>query len=277
MIPNPAVDVPVQGEGIIVIPARYASSRYPGKPLALLRGATGIAQPLIARSIAAARSARLPLPLHIATDDDRIAAAVQALGEQPVLTPASCLNGTERVAAAIEALAISPSYAINFQGDALLTPPQFVAALADWMERHPDCAVATVAVPCSASVYAHLVIDQAAGRSGGTTVVVDSKGRALYFSKRVLPFMGGPPLEGAIPVLLHLGLYAYRPEALQRYRALPPSPAELAEGLEQLRFLHHGIPIDVVVLDAPDWDPIELNNPSDLAPIEAILAARGLA
>lgn len=263
--------------GVIVIPARYASGRYPGKPLAPVRGATGVAQPLIARTIAAAHAARRNLPLHVATDDARIADAVQALGEAPVMTPESCANGTERVAAAIDALGIAPDYVINFQGDALLTPPDFVAALADRMEQHPECAVATVAMRCSATVYTHLLADQAAGRSGGTTAITDAAGRALYFSKRVLPFLGAPPKDADNPVLLHLGLYAYRPEALHRYRALPPSPAELAEGLEQLRFLHHGIPIDVIVLDAPGWDPIELNNPTDLAPIEATLAARGIA
>lgn len=263
--------------GVIVIPARFASSRYPGKPLAPVRGATGVARPLIARTIEAAHAARRDLPLHVATDDERIAAAVRAQGEAPVMTPADCANGTERVAAAIEALSIAPDYVINFQGDALLTPPAFVSALAAWMEQHPDCAVATVAMHCSATAYTHLLADQAAGRSGGTTVVTDAAGRALYFSKRVLPFLAEPPQDAANPVLLHLGLYAYRPEALHRYRALPPSPAERAEGLEQLRFLHHGIPIDVIALDAPGWDPIELNNPTDLAPIEATLAARGIA
>ncbi len=263
--------------GVIVIPARYASSRYPGKPLAPVKGATGEQQPLIARAIAAARRTALDLPLYVATDDARIASAVEALGESAVLTPESCANGTERVAAALEALDIAPEYAINFQGDALLTPPDFVAALAAWMEAHPACAVATVAMRCSASVYTHLLADQAAGRSGGTTAVTDAAARALYFSKRVLPFLAAPPEDRDNPVLLHLGLYAYRPEALHRYRALPPSPAELAEGLEQLRFLHHGIPIDVITLESPGWDPIELNNPTDLGPIEATLAARGIA
>lgn len=263
--------------GVIVIPARYASSRFPGKPLAPVRGATGVARPLIARSIAAAHAARGDLPLHVATDDARIAEAVQALGETPVMTPESCANGTERVAAAMEALAIEPDYAINFQGDALLTPPAFVAALADWMEAHPACSVATVAMRCSPGVYDHLIADQAAGRSGGTTVITNAAGQALYFSKRVLPFLPEGPRQDALPVLLHLGLYAYRPEALRQYRALPPSPAELYEGLEQLRFLHHGIPIDVITLDPPGWDPIELNNPTDLTPIEATLAARDIA
>jgi 3-deoxy-manno-octulosonate cytidylyltransferase (CMP-KDO synthetase) len=263
--------------GVIIIPARYASSRYPGKPLARVVGATGEARTLIARTIAAAQQARGDLPLHVATDDDRIADAVRALGEAPVMTPESCANGTERVAAAIAALDIEPAYAINFQGDALLTPPAFVAALAAWMENHPECAVATVAMHCSPSVYAHLLQDQAAGRSGGTTVVTDASGRALYFSKRVLPFLNEPPQDSTNPVLLHLGLYAYRPEALRRYLALPPSPFEVAEGLEQLRFLHYGIPIDVIALDPPGWDPIELNNPTDLASIEATLAARGIA
>lgn len=262
--------------GVIIIPARYASSRYPGKPLVDIRGASGQRRPLIARSIAAARSAGLPLPLHVATDDARIADLVESLGEHAILTPETCTNGTERVGAALAGFDPQPIYAINFQGDALLTPPTALTALAQWMETHPESQVATVAVRCSNTVYEHLLRDQLAGRSGGTTAVTDINGRALYFSKRVLPFLAKPPAEADNPVLMHLGLYAYRPDALALYRAFPPAPSEIAEGLEQLRFLHHGIPIDVVVTDPPAWDPIELNNPSDLAPIEAILAARGV-
>jgi 3-deoxy-manno-octulosonate cytidylyltransferase (CMP-KDO synthetase) len=193
------------------------------------------------------------------------------------MTPEACANGTERVAAALPGLAADIDIVVNFQGDALLTPPLLVDALIAHMLADPACQVATVAVRCSASAYAHLIADQAAGRSGGTTVVVNGQGEALYFSKRVIPhILPGSAAEARPPVLMHLGLYAYRRDALLRYAAMPSTQIEELEGLEQLRFLHAGIPVAVVQCDPPSWDAIELNNPSDLAPIEAILASRNI-
>ena len=261
----------------IVIPARYASSRYPGKPLAFLTGATGVAKPLVQRSIEAARSVSAVDHLFVATDDDRIAHVARECGADVAMTPSECLNGTARVAAAMASLPDAVDIIVNFQGDALLTPPDLVAALIAHMRSDPACEVATVAVRCSPSAYAHLVADQAQGRVGGTTVVCDAGSNALYFSKRVLPHIApGDPREAAPPVLLHLGLYAYRRTALARYAALPPTDLEVIEGLEQLRFLYHGISVAVVVADPPAWDAIELNNPTDTGPIEAILSARGI-
>ncbi|RVT41016.1 3-deoxy-manno-octulosonate cytidylyltransferase [Sphingobium algorifonticola] len=261
----------------IVIPARYASSRFPGKPLAPLVGATGVAKPLIQRSIEAARTVTGVDYLYVATDDARIADAARACGTAVAMTPPECANGTERVAAALAELPDDVDIFVNFQGDALLTPADLVERLIAHMIAHPDCEVATVAVRCSPSAYAHLVADQAQGRVGGTTVVCDAKGDALYFSKRVLPHITpGSPREATPPVLLHLGLYAYRRSALARYAALPATDLEHIEGLEQLRFLYHGMAVAVVAADPPAWDAIELNNPSDGDPIEAILATRGL-
>ncbi|WP_336966365.1 manno-octulosonate cytidylyltransferase [Sphingobium aquiterrae] len=261
----------------IVIPARYASSRYPGKPLAPLRGATGIDKPLIQRSFEAASAVPGVDALFVATDDARIADCAAGFGAAVAMTPAECANGTERVAAALPALPDDIEIVVNFQGDALLTPAYLVEALIAHMRADPDCQVATVAVRCSASAYRHLVADQAQGRVGGTTVVLNAQGQALYFSKRVLPHIApGSPLEASPPVLLHLGLYAYRREALARYAALPPSRIEEIEGLEQLRFLYHGLPVAVVATDPPAWDAIELNNPTDVAAIEAILSTRSI-
>lgn len=262
---------------IIVIPARYASSRYPGKPLASIRGATGGARPLIQRSHEAAQAVTLAARTVVATDDERIAQAARGFGAEVVMTPESCANGTERVAAAASALGSDTGIFVNFQGDALLTPPDLVDRLIRYMIDHPDCPVATVAVRCSPSAYRYLLADQAAGRAGGTTVVLNDRSEALYFSKRVLPFIApGHPAEEAPPVLLHIGLYSYRAAALDDYAARGASQLEQLEGLEQLRFLANGIPVAVVVADAPDWDLIELNNPGDLEAIEAILAQRGM-
>lgn len=259
----------------IVIPARFKSTRYPGKPLAPIRGASGLHKPLIQRSFEAASEVDQGLPVFIATDDIRIAAAAEAFGAAVVMTPESCANGTERVAAALPGLPAGVDIVVNFQGDALLTPCALVTALIAHMVSDGDCQVATVAVRCSPTAYQHLIADQTAGRSGGTTVVCNGRDEALYFSKRVIPhILPGSAAESEPPIFMHLGLYAYRRSALHRYIETPSTQIEELEGLEQLRFLHAGIPVAVVKCDPPDWDAIELNNPSDLGPIEAILASR---
>lgn len=262
----------------VIIPARYRSSRYPAKPLAPLVGAGGMAKPLVQRSWECATTIADPGSIWIATDDDRIANAVRGFGGQVVMTAESCANGTERCADAIARLGIEPETVVNLQGDAPLTPAHVVTALIEALRAAPGVAMMTPAIRCSRSVYSHLVEDQVQGRVGGTTVVFGSDHRALYFSKRVIPHL--PPDSAAQafpPVHLHLGVYAYRPEALRRYVALGPSEIEQLEGLEQLRFLDGGIAVGVVPFEPIGWDAIELNNPTDVAPIEAILKARGIA
>lgn len=262
----------------VIIPARYKSSRYPAKPLALLTGATGAAKPLIQRSWECAATITDPASIWVATDDDRIADAVRGFGGQVAMTAESCANGTERCADAVARLGIDPEIVVNLQGDAPLTPAHVVTALVDRLRAAPEIEMATPAIRCAQSTYAHLVNDQAQGRVGGTTVVFGADRRALYFSKRVIPHL--PPEDTALafpPVHLHLGVYAYRPEALRRYVALGPSELERLEGLEQLRFLAGGVAVGVVAFDPIGWDAIELNNPTDVAPIEAILKARGIA
>lgn len=261
----------------IIIPARHASTRYPGKPLVPLTGATGQARTLIERSWDCACSVAGASGVWVATDDDRIADAVAAFGGQVVMTDTACANGTERCADALDRLGDIADVIVNLQGDAPLSPAFVVEALVDRLVEDTDAVMATPAVRCSRSVYAHLVGDQEQGRVGGTTVVIDGRGRALYFSKRVLPYL---PAEMAAaefpPAFLHLGMYAYRPSALRAYRAAPPCALEQMEGLEQLRFLDLGLPVSVVALDPLGWDAIELNNPEDVPVIERVLAARGI-
>lgn len=260
----------------ILIPARYASTRYPGKPLALLRGADGAARSLIERSWRAATAVAPAERVWVATDDARIAEAVTAFGGQVVMTPTSCRNGTERCAAALAALGEVAPIIVNLQGDAPLTPAFVVSDLVKALAADPDAAMATPAVECSPSLYAHLVNDQAHGRVGGTTVVANAAGRALYFSKRVIPHLPASAIEAHRSVRLHLGVYAYRPTALAAYATLEPSPLELCEGLEQLRFLEGGQPIRLVPFPPLAWDCIELNNPEDVPAIEAVLQKRGI-
>ena len=264
------------GDFAILIPARHASQRFPGKPLALLRGADGEARSLIHRSWEAAAAIAGPTRCWVATDDARIADAVVAFGGQVVMTPSSCRNGTERCAAALEVLGPVAPIIVNLQGDAPLTPGIVVADLVAALAADPDAAMATPAVRCSPSLHRHLIADQAAGRVGGTTVVFTSAGRALYFSKRVIPHLPDGHPAAHEHVHLHLGVYAYRPAALAAYAAAPPSLLEGLEGLEQLRFLDVGQPVRVVPFAPIGWDCIELNNPGDRPAIEAALAARGI-
>lgn len=260
----------------IIIPARFASSRYPGKPLAELRGASGKARSLIERSWHAASAVAGAGNVWVATDDLRIADAVSAFGGQAVITPETCRNGTERCAAALDILGDIAPIIVNLQGDAPLTPDFVVEQLVQALAADPAAAMATPAVRCSATVYTHLMTDQAAGRVGGTTVVFDAAHRALYFSKQVIPHVPDADPAPHQHVHLHLGVYAYRPTALRRYAALPISALEQLEGLEQLRFLEGDAPIRVVPFDPIGWDCIELNNPGDVAAIEAVLRQRGI-
>lgn len=261
----------------IIIPARFASVRFPGKPLAPLMGVDGHCKPLVQRSWETACQAVGPDRVWIATDDARIAQVAAGFGGQVVMTPAECRNGTERCAEAVARLDAVADVVVNLQGDAPLTPPSVVAGLVEALARDSTAVMATPALRCSESTLAHLLRDQAAGRVGGTTVVTDREGRALYFSKCVLPHLPRGYRGGHDQVFLHLGVYAYRPGALGAYAALPPSPLEKAEGLEQLRFVENGLAVRVMPFDPPGWDCIELNNPEDSAAIEAVLQARGIA
>ena len=261
---------------VILIPARYASSRYPGKPLVELKGANGAAKPLIQRSVEAARRVKGVSGVFVVTDDERITEGCAPAKVGVIMTSPECRNGTERCAEALSSLH-EPDIVINFQGDALLTPPGFVEALIARLESDKDALVATPAMRLRSDEVRALQAEERAGRVGGTTVVTNDEGHALYFSKRLIPRLPAGALDGTTsPVRLHVGVYAYRPEALERYVAMPVSELETLEGLEQLRFLAAGVPVAVVDVETPPFALRELNNPEDVAPIEQALAEAGL-
>ncbi len=262
----------------IIIPARYASTRYPGKPLARLKGASGISKSLIQRSWECAMQVPDCAGVWVATDDDRIVEEVRAFGGQIVMTSPDCANGTERCADALERLGNVADVIVNLQGDAPLSPARLIPDLIDRLTSDPAAAMATPAVRASKETVRHLLADADAGRVGGTTVVMNAAGQALYFSKAIIPYVARAGGSQRLPdVHLHLGIYAYRPSALAQYVTLPPSQLELAEGLEQLRFLHSGLPVSLLQIDALPWNVIELNNPSDVPLIETELARLGIA
>ncbi|MEM7709228.1 MAG: manno-octulosonate cytidylyltransferase [Pseudomonadota bacterium] len=259
---------------VLLIPARYASQRYPGKPLVQLALPRGKTKSLIEMSWDAACAVAGVDAVHVATDDDRIAAAARGFGADVVMTSDACENGTARCADALDRLGIAPEVIVNFQGDAPLTPPWFVEALIAAMKADPSVAMATPVLRCDRRTYEDFVEDRRNGRVGGTTAVFDHAMNALYFSKEVLPFVAPSALPDPIPVFHHVGVYAYRPVALAAYVAAGPTPLERLEGLEQLRFLETGTPVRCVEVDARGRVFWELNNPEDVARIEAALRAQ---
>lgn len=257
---------------VIIIPARYASTRYPGKPLVELRGAGGEARSLIRRSWDAAMSVPGIDRVIVATDDDRIREHAQAFGAEVAMTSTTCRNGTERVAEAVANLGLTPEIVVNLQGDAPLTPAWFIEDLVAGLRDDAGAALATPVLNCNGRMRADLIADRHAGRVGGTTAVFGPDMRALYFTKEVVPFAAGPfGHDEETPVHHHVGVYAYRPDALADYATWPEGRLEKLEGLEQLRFLEQGRPVRCVLVEARGREFWELNNPEDVPKLEQMM------
>ena len=170
-------------KAVIIIPARYASTRYPGKPLAKLSLPSGEKKSLIRLSWEAAMAVPGVDSVYVATDDDRIRTAAKDFGADVIMTADSCRNGTERCADALANATLDADLVVNLQGDAPLTPSWFVEDLIAAMTRDPQVQVATPVLRCDALTYGQFVEDRKTGRVGGTTVVFNSSGHGLYFSK----------------------------------------------------------------------------------------------
>jgi len=250
----------------IIIPARYESSRYPGKPLAMVGGKIAIQW-----TYEVACRVRSATDIYVATDDERIRTAVKAFGGKVLMTSGACKNGTERVAEAVTACPSIPDIVVNLQGDSLLIPYWFIDELINFMKTGPFAEVATPVLKCDVESYRRFLNDRRNGRVGATTVVSDSRKKALYFSKEIIPFLSCEDLLLTVPVFHHVGVYAYRTPVLKDYCKWTVGPLEKAEQLEQLRFLEHGQNVHTVEVDSRGFDFWELNNPEDLAIIESII------
>lgn len=255
----------------ILIPARYASTRFPGKALAPIRGATGAAKPLVQRSWEAACAAADPSRIWVLTDNSRIREAVLAFGGQAAMTSRECRNGSERCAEFAARRSLR-GLIVNLQGDAPLTPPALIHALVDALRSDPAAGVATPVFPLAAAAGADA---DPVLPPGGVTAIGDALGHALYFSRQLLPWRADDAAPAA-PVWQHVGAYAYRAEALRDYASRPVSPAEASENLEQLRFLHWGTRIRLVEITPPPGGLAEVNHRQDVAPVERALAQRGI-
>lgn len=260
---------------IVLIPARYASTRYPGKPLVGLRQKDGSTKTLIQMSWEAANAIAGVAEVYVVTDDDRICDHAQGFGADVIMTPPECPNGTARCAAAVDAAGLSADVFVNFQGDAPLTPPWFVEDLIAAMAANPDMPTATPVLQCDAQTYAMFAEDRRNDRVGGTTAVFAADGSALYFSKEIVPYIAPGKVPATdIPVYHHVGVYAYRPDALRAYGTWGETTLENLEGLEQLRFLVNGVAMHCVEVQARGRLFWELNNPEDVARIEKVLEDR---
>lgn len=252
----------------IVIPARYGSSRFPGKPLATIGGKTMLERTW---QIASAAGADFVL---VATDDSRIATVATDFGAKVINTRSDCANGTERVYEALNTLGECPDIVVNLQGDAVLTPPWVLTELMRVMRNDRCVRIATPAVRLTLQQYQELANQKASGIVGGTFVVFDKHHNALYFSKAPIPFVRSKDSKD-LPIFRHIGLYAYTRETLKEYLQLPATPLELTEGLEQLRALENGIPIRVVEVDYRGRTHWSVDSPTDVERVEAIIAAEG--
>jgi 3-deoxy-manno-octulosonate cytidylyltransferase (CMP-KDO synthetase) len=247
---------------VAAIPARYGSTRLPGKPLLALAG-----RPMIEHVYRRVASARGLARIVVLTDDERIARAVAAFGGEVELTPAACASGTDRIAHAARRWP-GAAAVVNVQGDEPLIDPDAVSAVAEHLAAHPEDPMVTLAAPLDLDPEIAEIAELA--NPNVVKVVVGLDGRALYFSRSAIPYArhaaAGAP--GA-PPLRHLGIYGYQRAALLRLADLPPSPLERTEGLEQLRALEHGMSIRVLLTGAglPGVDTRE-----DLERVERLLA-----
>lgn len=252
---------------VVIIPARYDSTRYPGKPLAMISGIT-----MIERVWRIACRCRLADAVYIATDSEKIAEHATKFGAQVLMTAASCKTGTDRVAEAAEKVATEDTIIISLQGDAVLTPPWIIDNVIQALKEDLQVPLATPAVKLTGEELTNFLKHKKTSPSSGTTVVFDKQGNALYFSKQPIPFQFD---KDSAFLYRHVGLYGYRFKTLKQLQSLKQSPLEISERLEQLRALENGISIRVIPVDYQGRSHGSVDTPVDVSLVEQIIAAEG--
>ena len=260
----------------LIIPARYGSTRFPGKPLAEIGGRS-----MLSRVVAVARKAAKGhdgIRIAVATEDERIQRHCEDdVGVTCIMTSDNCRTGSDRIKEAAEALSPAPDFVINIQGDVPFTPPLVVKAMISAYKTSPD---AQVISPCHQLTWDEL--DNLRERKkhtpfSGTTVTFDKSKKALWFSKNIIPSIRKEDemrkTDTHSPVWRHIGIYGYRTDILQKFVKMPSGYYESLEGLEQLRFLENDISIQMVPVEV-DAGIIHsgIDSPEDLAHAKDILA-----
>ena len=239
-----------------IIPARYASTRFPGKPLAMLGGKTVIER--VYEKVSSVLS-----DCYVATDDERIYQAVMDFGGRAVMTSADHKSGTDRIAEAMEKIGGDYDVVVNVQGDEPFIHAEQIATLCHCFDD-PETQIATLGKPFASMAETE--------NPNSPKIVVDNRGFALYFSRSIIPFVRGVNRQEWLthyPFLKHLGLYAYRKEVLREVTRLPQSSLEKAESLEQLRWLQNGYRIRVGITNQ---ETVGIDTPEDLERAEKYLS-----
>lgn len=240
---------------ICIIPARYASTRFPGKPLAILGGKTVIQRVY-------EQVSKVIHDVYVATDDQRIFDQVEVFGGNVVMTSPNHRSGTDRIEEALQHIGGQWDVVLNVQGDEPFIQPSQIETLCSCFDEK-QTEIATLGKP-----FATI---EAVENPNSPKIVVDNKGFALYFSRSMIPFIRGVEKNDWLshyPFLKHLGIYAYRTEVLKQITQLPQSSLELAESLEQLRWLQNGFRIKV---GTTDIETIGIDTPEDLAKAEKFI------
>ena len=241
-----------------IIPARYASTRFPGKPLALLGGKPVIQH--VYEKVAAVLEAA-----YVATDDERIYDVVKAFGGQVVMTRTDHKSGTDRIEEAIEKIGGEWDVVVNVQGDEPFVAKSQLDTICHCFDD-PTTQIATLGKPFESM--------EAVQNPNSPKIVVDNMGFAMYFSRSVIPYVRGKEKSSWLthyPFLKHLGIYAYRKDVLRQITQLPQSSLEIAESLEQLRWLQNGFKIKVGTTDV---ETVGIGTPQDLERAEEFLKAQ---
>jgi 3-deoxy-manno-octulosonate cytidylyltransferase (CMP-KDO synthetase) len=242
-------------ETLIVIPARYASKRLPGKPLLQIAGKSML-QRVHETAMKAAKDFR-DVEVVVATDDKRISRHAREIGAVSVMTDESCRSGTDRAYQAAKQYTPNPRWVVNLQGDTPLTPASIIRAVIE--QLHNAGGETSVVTPVRQLTWKQLddlVIHKKTNPFSGTTVITDTNGVALWFSKSIIPAVRSRPESirpnEPSPVFQHVGIYAYPIPILEQFVALPESRYEAIEGLEQLRLIENGITVQTICVDSPD-------------------------
>lgn len=262
----------------IAIPARYGSSRFPGKPLAMIAGKTMLQRVVeLAQSIADETPGMM---VFVTTEDKRIENHAKELGVPCFITPPSCPTGSDRVLSALRQLDNWPDYVINLQGDAPLTPPSVIKALITEFQKNPEAEVVTPVHQLSWGDLDRLRECKKTTPFSGTTAILDENNQALWFSKNIIPAIrkeGEMRDAGRLsPVYQHMGLYGFRTRVLEEFCTAPQGEYEQLEGLEQLRMIENGIKVTAVKVQIAEGAlQSGIDTAEDVARAEAFLKAQG--
>lgn len=263
----------------IIIPARYGSTRFPGKPLTLIGG-----QSMLSRVVAVAKTAIEQLGsnviLAVATEDQRIADHAKEIGVECVMTSDNCATGSDRVLEAVDKLGADIDFVLGLQGDAPFTPSEAPVKIIKAFQENTDLKVITPIINLRWSELDKLRAQKQTTPFSGTTCVTDINGKALWFSKNIIPAIRQEEklytMSAFSPVYQHIGLYGYRVDILREFVSLPQGHYEQLEGLEQLRLLENGISIQTIKLEvAAGLAQAGIDSPEDVERAEKMLERLG--